>query len=242
MGCKRVLTTLILLATFPLLAGAAVGPEVKANIEKTLKKVLPEINITSINPSQVKGLYRVMEGAEVYYVTGDGRYFFHGELYDLKERHNLTEVSRTEVRDKLLKELPKDEYIEFSPAHPKHVVYVFTDVTCPYCRRLHSHIKQINKLGIAVRYLAFPRQGLDTDAFTEMESVWCAKDRNQALTEAKLGKIPAKASCKNSVAQQFALGQSMGVHGTPAVFTANGKYLGGYMAPAELEQAIKDAD
>ena len=241
MGCKRLLTTLTLLATFPMLAGA-VEPDVKANIEKTLKEVLPEVNITSIKPSQVKGLYQVMEGAEVYYVTADGRYFFHGELYDLKERHNLTEISRTEVRDKLLKKLSKNEYIEFSPAHPKHVVYVFTDVDCPYCRRLHSHIKQINNLGIAVRYLAFPRSGLDTDTYTEMESVWCAKDRNAALTEAKLGKIPVMATCKNPVAQQFALGQSMGVHGTPAVFTSSGKYLGGYMAPDELEQAIEDAD
>ena len=134
MGCKRLLTTLILLTAFPMIAGA-VEPDVKANIEKTLKEVLPEVNITSIKPSQVKGLYQVMEGAEVYYVTGDGRYFFHGELYDLKERHNLTEISRTEVRDKLLKKLSKNEYIEFSPAHPKHVVYVFTDVDCPYCRR-----------------------------------------------------------------------------------------------------------
>lgn len=232
----------MLLVTFPMLAGAVVAPDIKANIEKTLKKVLPEVNITSIKPSPVDGLYQVMEGAEVYYVTGDGRYFFHGELYDLKERHNLTEVSRTAVRDQLLQKLSKDEYIEFSPAHPKHVIYVFTDVDCPYCRRLHSHIKQINKLGIAVRYLAFPRQGLDTDTYTEMESVWCAKDRNEALTEAKLGKLPVKADCKNPVAQQFALGQSMGVHGTPAVFTSNGRYLGGYMAPDELEQAIEDAD
>lgn len=224
-----------------MLAGA-VEPDVKANIEKSLKKVLPDMNITSIKPSQVKGLYQVMEGAEVYYVTGDGRYFLHGDLYDLKERHNLTEIQRTAVRDDMLNNLSKDDYIEFSPAKPKHIVYVFTDISCPYCRRLHSHIKQINKLGISVRYLAFPRQGLDSDAYTEMESVWCAKDRNQALTNAKLGKKPVKANCKNPVAQQFALGQSMGVHGTPAVFTSSGKYLGGYMAPAELERAIEDAD
>jgi len=241
MSYKRLSAFLILLAVLPLVAGA-VEPEVSSNIEKSLKEIFPEMNITSIKPTQVKGLYQVMEGAEVYYITGDGRYFLHGDMYDLKERHNLTELQRTDARNVLLKDVSSDEYIEFTPAHPKHVIYVFTDVDCPYCRRLHSHIKEINNLGIAVRYLAFPRQGVDTETYAEMESVWCAKDRNRALTDAKLGKKPVKLDCTNTVAQQFALGQSMGVHGTPAVFTSSGKYLGGYMAPDELEQAIEQAN
>lgn len=241
MGCKRFLTILILLAAVPLLAGA-VQPQVATNIKTSLKQIFPDMKITSIEPTGINGLYQVMEGAQVYYVTGDGRYFLHGDLYDLKSRHNLTEIQRTKARDGMLKGLTSHDYIEFAPAHPKHIVYVFTDITCPYCRRLHSHIKAINKLGIAVRYLAFPRAGLKSDVFTQMESVWCAKDRNKALTEAKLGKTPVKKTCNNTVAQQYELGQSMGVQGTPAVFTPSGKYLGGYMDPAELEQAIEEAD
>ena len=241
MGCKRFITLLILLAAMPLLAGA-VPPQVSAKIKKSLKEILPDIKITSIEPTQIDGLYQVMEGADVYYVTGDGHYFLDGNLYDLKARHNLTEIQRTKARNGMLKGLTSGDYIEFSPAHPKHVVYVFTDISCPYCRRLHSHIKEINKLGIAVRYLAFPRSGLKSDVYTEMESVWCAKNRNQALTEAKLGKKPVKVSCNNPVARQYELGQSMGVDGTPAIFTSSGKYLGGYMAPKQLEQAIEDAD
>lgn len=241
MGCKRLITILVLLAALPLSSGA-VEPEVNTDITNSLKEIFPDLTITSIKPTQVEGLYQVMEGAEVYYVTSDGRYFLHGDMYDLKTRNNLTEIQRRTARNGMLKHVSSDEYIEFAPAHPKHVVYVFTDISCPYCRRLHSHIKEINNLGIAVRYLAFPRNGEKSNAFTEMESVWCAKNRNHALTEAKIGKKPEKLSCSNPVAQQYELGQSMGVHGTPAIFTTSGRYLGGYMDPQELEQAIEQAD
>ncbi len=49
-------------------------------------------------------------------------------------------------------------------AEEKHVITVFTDITCGYCHKLHQQMKEYNDLGITVRYLAFPRQGLASQA------------------------------------------------------------------------------
>lgn len=237
---KKHIYLMVLLATLSIQAGA-VEPGVVKNIESTLKEIFPDLEVSSIRQSEIEGLYEVMEGAELYYVTGDGRYFIHGDLYDLEERRNLTESKQSLARTEMLKGISKSEYIEFSPGEAESIVYVFTDIDCTYCRRLHSHITDINSLGIAVRYLAYPRTGVDTETFHDMESVWCSNNRNEALTKAKLGKKPVKMKCSNPVASQYELGKLMGVRGTPAVFTENGVYLGGYMDPEELAEAIKHA-
>lgn len=240
MANKRFFTYLVFLIVITLNVNA-VEPEIEANIENALNDIFPDMEISSIKASEIDGLYEVMQGAEIYYVSGDGRYLLQGSIYDLKDRRNLTEAKQSLARVDLLKNLSVDEYIEFSPDKAEHTIYVFTDIDCSYCRRLHSEIDKINKLGIAVRYLAFPRSGEDTETFFNMESVWCSANRNQALTSAKLGKKPIKKDCSNPVSSQYSLGQSMGVRGTPAIFAENGKQLGGYLAPVELAQAINAA-
>ena len=240
MSVKRIFTYLVWFWTLPLIANA-VEPEIAKNIEIGLQAAFPEFKPASITESKIKGLYEVTQGAEVYYVSGDGRYIVEGDLFDLKDKRNLSEVQRASVRTGMLKDLATDEYIEFAPGQAAHTIYVFTDTDCAYCRRFHSRISEVNKRGIAVRYLAFPRQGVHTETYSDMESVWCAKNRNQALTSAKLGRKPVRMSCSNPVSRQYNLGRNMGVRGTPALFTENGKYIGGDMTPEELTQAIKDA-
>jgi len=240
MSIMRIFISLMFCLAFPLTAGA-VEAEIAKNIEKGLRGIFPEFEVTSITASKIEGLYEVMQGAEIFYVSGDGRYILEGDLFDLKDKRNLTEVQRSSARIGMLHDLEADEFIEFTPEHAEHTVYVFTDTDCTYCRRFHSNIAKVNKLGIAVRYLAFPRQGEDTPTFMVMESVWCSKNRNQALTSAKLGKKPVQMKCSNPVSRQYNLGLQMGVRGTPALFTENGKYIGGYLTPEELVQAIKEA-
>jgi thiol:disulfide interchange protein DsbC len=109
-------------------------------------------------------------------------------------------------------------------------------VECGYCRKLHSEIAQLNKLGVRVRYMAYPRSGPGTDDWKKMESVWCAKDRKDAITRAKQGEpVKAAANCgATPVGKQFELGEQLGVRGTPAVFTPAGDYIGGYLPPQEM--------
>ena len=107
-----------------------------------------------------------------------------------------------------------------------------------YCRKLHQDIAELNRNGISVEYLAFPRMGLGSKDYTDMISVWCAADRRQDLTNAKRGgSVPTK-NCTNPVAMQYALGQQLGVNGTPAIFAPDGTQLGGYLPPAQLRAAL----
>lgn len=217
---------------------SAVEPAVEKNILSAMEEIFPDLEVSRIRQSKMDGVYEVMLGADVVYMSGDGRYFLQGNLYDLKHRRNLSEEQRSIARVDILKKVPKSEYIEFAPEEAKHTVYVFTDVDCGYCRRLHREIAEINNLGIAVRYLAFPRSGIGSKTYQDMENVWCAVDRNDALTGAKRGKKIKAEQCDSPVSSHYALGQVMGVKGTPAIYLENGRQVGGYLPPAELQKAV----
>jgi thiol:disulfide interchange protein DsbC len=206
-------------------------------------KKFPEITLDDVQPSPVPGIYQIPMGADVAYVSADGRYLFAGDLFEIDTRANITEQSRATARVKLLAKLDERDMIVFSPQVVKHTITVFTDVECGYCRKLHSQIDQLTKLGIRVRYAAYPRAGPDTDDWRKMEAVWCSKDRQSAITQAKLGQIVKPEKCgATPVAKQFQMGEDLGVRGTPAIFTRAGEYIGGYLPPADLVKKLEESE
>jgi thiol:disulfide interchange protein DsbC len=190
-----------------------------------------------LRSSPIAGLYEVSLKGTTGYVTTDGRYFVKGEIYEIATRINVTEQHRQEERRAALAALDEKEMIIFSPEQPKYTVTVFTDVDCTYCRKMHSEIKQLNEAGVRVRYVAFPRGGPNTESWTKMESVWCAKDPRDALTRAKRGEeIKSGSACTHAkdIDSQYQLGISLGVSGTPGVFAEDGRLVGGYVSPQQL--------
>jgi thiol:disulfide interchange protein DsbC len=207
-----------------------------------LVKLLPAgAKIEDLKPSPIAGIYEFVQGADVSYITADGKYFLDGNVYDMKTRENLTEVLRTRARLALISEVPESQMIIFSPKNPLYTITVFTDVDCQYCRKLHSEIAELNKLGVRVRYMFFPRTGPNTESWRKAEVVWCSADRNEALTRAKAGaQLDMNKTCAPTpVAREYALGQSIGVRGTPAILTEKGDYISGYLPPHELVQELK---
>jgi thiol:disulfide interchange protein DsbC len=216
------------------IGAAAKDAELKSKFTEQLKTVMPDPNITEVRPGPVPGLYEVHMGAEILYMSPDGRYAVLGDIYDLTDRVNLTDEIRAELRAAAFAQLKSSETIDFIPKNVHHTIFVFTDVDCTYCRRLHSEIGEFMAGGIGVRYLAFPRGGLNSEAYRKSVGVWCAEDRQQALTAAKAGEPVAQAQCDNPVSEQFELGKQIGVRGTPAVYSEDGRALGGYIPAAEL--------
>ncbi len=208
-------------------------------IRVSINRTFPDIDVTSVKKSQISGLYEVLLGPDLIYASSDGRYIFQGDLIDLKQKRNLSEEKRSDIREALLGNISADDYIEFAPEQRKHTVYVFTDIDCPYCRRLHRDMPELNKRGIAVRYLAFPRAGIGSETYRQMEAVWCSANRKKAMNEAKQGMRVSKKTCDNPVARQFTLGQDIGVRGTPAIYTEHGQSLPGYRPPEKLLEAIE---
>ena len=176
----------------------------------------------NVRATGLPGIYEVTESTEVLYVSADGKYMLVGDLFDLATKANLTEARRKDIRRGLLAGVKDDEVITFAPAAPKYELYVFTDVDCGFCRRLHAQMPELNGMGIRVRYLFFPRTGMGTDSARKAESVWCAANRQAALTQAKTGAEVVTRRCKNPVEAGYKLGQAMGLQGTPALYTPAG--------------------
>lgn len=180
-------------------------------------------------------------GGLIAYVSADGKYLLSGNVYDLDTQVNLTASRRNSARAKALAAASESNMIVFGPANAKMTVTVFTDIDCGYCRKFHSQIAEVNKSGVRVRYMFFPRTGPGTESWTKAEQVWCAADRREALTRAKKGDAVKGKTCGDAaVKSQYELGSDLGVEGTPAIFTQTGDYIGGYVTPAELVQAIQE--
>jgi len=199
-----------------------------------IESINPAVTIDRIAAAPLPGFREVIVGGQVLYVSDDGKYLLQGSLFDVAARKDLGQAGLAEVRRKLLATVPVEDRIVFAPAKPKYTVSVFTDIECGYCRKLHEDIAEYNKLGIAVQYLAFPRQGLDSPDYRAMVSVWCAPDRRQALTDAKAGKRVANRTCENPVATQYNLGQRVGLTGTPMILAEDGTQMPGYLPPDVL--------
>ena len=219
-------------------AWAQQGPVLsKEDIAAKLNSVSPD----DITDSPIPGLYQVSFGSNVAYVTHDGRFVLQGEIIDVENGENITENTRARARVGLLASVDPDSMIVFSPPEDKvkHTITIFTDIDCGYCRQFHREIDEVNDLGIAVKYLFYPRTGRNTESWEKADKVWCAADHNTALTKAKLGGEVPDATCSDTpVEAHFVLGQRVGVRGTPAVFSETGELLGGYLPPAALLERL----
>lgn len=214
-------------------------------IRQSLQAIQPDLPIEAIAESQMPGLYQIqLKGGRQLYASADGQFLMQGYLFQIKggKAVNLTEQHETQAIGKEINGIPTKEMVIFAAKQPKTHITVFTDTDCGYCQKLHSEVPELNRLGVEVRYVAFPRQGLESPAYKELVSVWCAKDRQAAMNLAKTRQEVPAAECDNPVAKQYALGQMIGVNGTPAIVLANGKLIPGYQPAAQLSKLALEAE
>ena len=234
--------TLLLIWSNP---GAAqpeeVDSEVVAAITLKVHTLAPQLQINSITPSKLGGLYQVvLSSGEHLFITPDAQYFVVGDLFQAEDEGlvNLSEQMRKEKRHELIAAVKDEDKIIFKPEHTKAVVTVFTDVDCGYCQKLHSQIDQYLALGIEVQYLAYPRAGIGSSSYDKIVTAWCSDDRQAALTRLKAGEqLPAK-TCDNPVASEFQMGNEVGVTGTPSIVLASGELVPGYIPPLQLANVL----
>ncbi len=212
-------------------------------VTKNLNKVLVDTFKSapdSVAESVISGLYQVMYGTEIVYLSADGKYFISGDLLNLKTRENMTEVSQRSVRKKMVDDFDTT-MVTFKAENEKHVLRVFTDIDCGYCAKLHREMKDINAAGITVQYMAFPRAGLKSASYDKIVSVWCADDQQAAMTKSKNRQAVPSKTCDNPVKAQYELGQALGVNGTPALLTESGQLIPGYMPADRLLATLEQS-
>ncbi|MEO0615315.1 MAG: DsbC family protein [Pseudomonadota bacterium] len=225
----------VLLILLSATAANAAADDAFDAVRESLASKFPNLEAQDIYKTPLPGIVQVRQGPMVAYLTEDGRFLVRGDLIDLESDRNLTQDAAAAGRVDLLSEFDDGLGVTFAPKNPKHTVTVFTDVDCGWCRELHKDIQAYNDLGIAVRYLLWPRGGPGSENWLKAEQVWCAEDRNDALTRAKNDEsLPAKPKgCDTSVVMRhFETGLRLGVGGTPSIVTDTGQFIPGYK-PAE---------
>ena len=208
-------------------------------IRQAFAKSMPEVKIDSVKASEVSGLYEVMVGSTLLYASEDGKYLLQGRLIDIQTRTDLTEQKLAKTRLSALEKIGQNKMIVFKPKIKKYTVSIFTDIDCGYCRKLHSEIDQYLAEGITIQYLFFPRAGKGSESYDKAVSVWCADDRNAALTAAKKDQKIAPKTCANPVDEHMQLGEDFGVKGTPMIVTEKGNIYPGYLPAKQLVEALE---
>ena len=213
----------------------ALADDIPAEITSRLEIILPGYDTNSVKATPISGLYEFIGDGRVLYISADGRYIVSGNVIDMENKQNLTEQTQRKVTKKVIDDYDVKKMIVFSPAgKTKHTITVFTDVDCPYCSMLHKEVPKLNEAGIAVQYLMYPRAGAGSPTFNKSVSAWCNDDQKKAITVAKEGGTVAEKNCDNPVQEQFDLGQSIGVTGTPTLILESGKILPGFVPAAQL--------
>ncbi|MGC1457693.1 MAG: DsbC family protein [Steroidobacteraceae bacterium] len=231
-------------ATAPAVSPTASAPAMTAADPRVaIAAKMQGVKAEDLHASVIPGIFELLRAGDAAYVSADGKYAIIGDLYETGSNNDLTENRRRDLRLKMLAGIPEAQMVVFGPLNAKHTITVFTDMDCAYCRKLHSQISDYNRLGIKVRYIAYPRSGPNTSSWTKAEQVWCAADRKTALTEAKLGKTLSNKVCPdNPVAKEYELGQQFNLQGTPTLVLGNGEMVPGYLPPAELADQLKSID
>lgn len=230
-------------------------------LKNQISLILPEgSSIVSIEKSEFPGIYKVFYGdIQPIYVSEEGTYFIYGNMFKINSKNimtggnefgaaytnypvieNITDLDVAKRRLSLMKDIKKDSLISFESQDQVFDITVFTDVDCGYCRKLHKEIDEYNQLGISIKYAAYPRSGLGTQAFSKMVSAWCSDDPKDSLTKLKNDKKVSSSFCEEQpVSKHYVIGQKLGITGTPALFSADGRLFPGYVEPEELLKRLK---
>ena len=228
----RPITTLLLTAAL-LAPAAAVHADDPVAAKLAVRLRLP---VEDVTPSPIPGIYQIKSGPEVAYVSADGKYVLRGDLISVDTGANLSADERAKARLAYLDQIGERNMVVFGLPQPRHTLTVLTDIDCQYCRALNEDTPALNAAGVAIRYLAFPRAGVDSSSWEKAVAVWCSKDRKLAYQEAMHGAAmtPDSKCDPTPVAEGYHLARLLGLDGTPIIITERGQIISGYMPAPDL--------
>ncbi|MGU9957825.1 MAG: DsbC family protein [Arenicellales bacterium WSBS_2016_MAG_OTU3] len=233
LSVASLVTGLVGLGLSGVAAQADTSPE---DVRRELANILPpNITVVEITKSPMENVLEVqLSGGQEVYVISDGKFLMLGDVWDTERNVNISEEKKTREMAAAVSSIPAAQMIVFGPKDAKRHVTVFTDIDCGYCRKLHRDVPALTQAGLQVRYMMFPRAGLKSESYAKAVSVWCADDQQAAMTSAKQGSSIEPKTCANPVADQYHLGQQVGVRGTPTMILDDGTMIPGYLPANEL--------
>ena len=223
------------MAVAAIISTNAVSDEALDRVYDALTSILPQnLPLNSVIESPISGVYEASISNQIYYVFEKDGYLIIGDAIDVRSGASLSDKKTEQAVYAVVNSTPPSNMVVFAAADPKRHVTVFTDIDCGYCRRFHQEVPQLTAAGMEVRYMAFPRAGVESESYNKIVNVWCSDDQQKAMTDAKNGvKLPV-ASCTNPIADQYRQGVQAGINGTPTLVLDDGTMIGGYVPADEL--------
>lgn len=226
-----------LFASFNVLAETAADTDGVEKLKQALEKTMPTVKPSKITKSPIDGLYQVVVGSQVVYMSVDAKYMIEGNLYNLVTKENISEDAKSSIRLSVINQLGVDKMLVYKPETVKDTITVVTDIDCPYCRRLHNEIPEYMAKNVEVRYIFMPLKGKAD--MKKTISVWCSDDQQKALDVAKAGGEVEEKTCDNPIDEHMRVASELGVRGTPAIILENGQLLPGYVPAEKLITEIR---
>ncbi|PCI08153.1 MAG: disulfide bond formation protein DsbC [Gammaproteobacteria bacterium] len=227
-----------LLTGFSYSAYAAADSSAVENLKQALAKNMPGVKTSKISTTPIAGLFEVIVGSQVVYMSEDARYIIEGDLYDLQTKRNVSDEAKSIIRLSALEGLGAENMIIYTPDNVKNTITVITDIDCPYCRRLHSEVPDYMENNVQVRYVFMPLKG--SADLKKTVSVWCSDDQQLALDIAKAGGEVEDKTCKNPIQAHLRLARKLGIRGTPAIILEDGQLLPGYVPFDKLVAELRN--
>ncbi len=234
------------------LGGKSTGLGEDLPIEKVKQNIVGkfgDLQPDHVRKTPVTGIYELVFGKLVKYMDGSGRFLLRGgELLD-DSGNSLTHsalgdaaknVAENNLR--IVNRLSEENMLIYPAQNQKHVLTVFTDTDCPYCRKLHHDVSEYTKRGVTVRYIFFPRAGVESAAYQTAVSVWCSNNRQEALNDIENGLHVSPHSCENPIDKHLALANQLNLLGTPVLMLEDGELLYGYSHPNEVIAKLTDGE
>ena len=224
-----------LMPLYAVAGSAPAAPEIVAR----LKSLYPNTQFTSMFQSPIAGLTEVVMGENVAYVDGSGRYFLFGHVYDMQEGKDLTAAPAAKEIPRIdFATLPLNDAIVTVQGSGKRKLAVFSDPDCPYCQQLAKELAQLND--VTIYTFLMPLDEIHPNARNRSVAVWCARDRSSVwLALMERGVAPPSANCENPLERNADLASRLGVRGTPALFSEDGRRMAGTAPASRLDAFLK---
>ena len=221
----------------------SVFPLASEDLINKISEILPTgLPINFIEESSMPDFYVVnVANNQILYVSKDFKFVLAGEVIALNEGEitSLNDIYENKFIKNIISSIKPNESIDFISSNERFKLKIFTDVSCSYCRLLHSEIDQYLSNGITINYLAFPRDGLDSEVYKDMVSIWCSLDPKDSLNKLKKGENIESKNCKNPVEEHFRKGSLIGITGTPTIILEDGTKFSGYIPANELIKILE---
>jgi thiol:disulfide interchange protein DsbC len=222
-----------------LLAGTAHADE--AAVKKALEAAFPGVPIESIRKTPyLGGLYEIFTHGDLMYTDEKVTYVISGDIIDVKTRKSVTQERLQKLSQINFKDLPLDMAVKTVRGNGKRVIASFEDPNCGYCKKMAKDLQSVPD--ITIYTFLFPV--LSPDSTEKSKAIWCASDRSKTWNDWMVNNVApgSKTDCDTSAVDKvLALGQKLGIKGTPTIFLSSGERIPGYVSPAKLEQAIAAA-